>query len=157
MSSGMLGVLHACALNAGARFSKHNYNFRHHARPPSAIGSGGSRLIFYTFALFMVPPLHIMRVTEHFTPRLVYRSLSNACLLFCAVHTTQFMKATTINMIVSSAIDRQTRVATLSLLGLPLGRASSICGTKGLELTLEYTEQIRNTDKHLLWCFKLSQ
>ena len=37
----------------------------------SAIGSGGPRLIFYTFALFIVPPLHIMRVIGHFTPRLV--------------------------------------------------------------------------------------
>jgi hypothetical protein len=28
----------------------------------SAIGSSGPRLVFYTFALFIVPPLHIMRV-----------------------------------------------------------------------------------------------
>lgn len=148
----MFGVLHVDALhNAGARFSKHN--FRHHARPPSAIGSGGSRLIFYTFALFIVPPLHIMRVIEHFTPRLVYRSLSNACLLFRAVHTTQFMKATTISMIVSSAIDRQNPGGdTVITRSASWPCQSSICGTKGLELTLEYTEQIRNTDKHLLWC-----
>jgi hypothetical protein len=34
-------------------------------RARSAIGSGSPRLIFYTFALFIVPPLHIMRVIEH--------------------------------------------------------------------------------------------
>ena len=36
-------------------------------RARSAIGSGGPRLIFYTHALFIVPPLHIMPVFEHFT------------------------------------------------------------------------------------------
>jgi hypothetical protein len=40
-------------------------------RARSAIGSGGPRLISYTHALFIVPPLHIMLVIEHFTPRLI--------------------------------------------------------------------------------------
>ncbi|HET8971862.1 MAG TPA: hypothetical protein VFN63_01105 [Pseudolabrys sp.] len=37
----------------------------------SPFGSGGPRFILYTHTFFIVPPLNIMRVIGHFTPRLI--------------------------------------------------------------------------------------
>ena len=41
-------------------------------------------VVFYTFALFKVPSLHIMRVIEHFAPRLIQYILGNC--LFVLSH-----------------------------------------------------------------------
>ena len=39
-----------------------------------AIGSVGPRFVYDTLALFIVPPLRIVRIIEHFTPRLIQGS-----------------------------------------------------------------------------------
>ena len=43
----------------------------------SAIGSGGLSVlvVFYTLALFKLPPLHVIHVIEHFMPRLIHNIL----------------------------------------------------------------------------------
>jgi hypothetical protein len=44
-------------------------------RARSAVRSDGPRFVYYTLALFMAPPVYIIRVIEHYTPSLIQSSV----------------------------------------------------------------------------------